>query len=746
MRRPQDRSPLPWPLTIDDLTTDADGYRHIAHQLMAGDAIRDPWSPRHGRRDIWMKNTEGYSKLRTYRAMTGRKRRCFHKTAKQAKGYPYKKPYAACYRIQEDREVFDLAERVRLYQGYKVPILCRVASWRRLLLPYQLGGVSKLDIDATRFGKARVTTFTNCDLIARTIQEHAFKGYHFALSADLRKAYDRIDRRAVLEACFLLTGHQTTAKWLARSVRPRFRYRLRDGSYGRPHNRKDGIEQGGVLSALLLNVALAPALKRLQDEFDVIPLTYIDDLVFLCRTEKTTHAVYARFVEILQETGIGSIRALDDSTGKASKIVDLRNQPLEILGGYSITHDSVGVSDELWDHFTEEDHPNYQTYSLRRLKKELNMKALDNRALRVRRAKAPSGQRLVRTAHSRGGDSKAKGDGNLKDREAYRADLPAGGTSGTEVRNRRRHDHVDTLYKEKKHTVDPKRNPGRTHNSIESGGTSTSCHVCTTAPDGANDRGHQSYDQGIPRPPDQRVGDGSRGLATASSASSPDEHSRPMDLGGIREELGPQVTDREIKKAIKDRLRGHHENRKVVVRVDPRKRLHRYLGGDLDPKHSRLPRREGDGFDIVRLQRKRRLAERRVEKPAKQPLPSAALLIERLKYRKAGFVQMRVRDDTGNFRWLPVPINNPACSVVAYDALHTMLRHRRPETLAISTTLVPALMLVDDSEWRPRNAIMAQAVNRLRKHWDWEQRGDWLLGTPKPNGQIRGSRTQRSSQ
>ena len=312
MRHPESRGPLPWPVTIDDLTTDADGYRHVAHQLMAGAAVRDPWSPRHGRREIWTKDTEGYSKQRTYRAMTRREHRYFHKTAKQAKRYPYKKPYATCYRVKEDREVFDLAERVRLYQAYKVPILCRVANRNRLLLPYQLGGVSKLDIDAKLFGWARLKTFTNCDLIARAIQEHAYKGYRFALSADLSKAYDRIDMRAVLEACLLLTGHPKTAKWLARSVRPRFRYRLRDGSYGRPHNRKDGIEQGGVLSALLLNVALAPALRRLQGEFDVIPLTYIDDLVFLCRSEKTTHAVYARFVEILQETGIGSIRALDD--------------------------------------------------------------------------------------------------------------------------------------------------------------------------------------------------------------------------------------------------------------------------------------------------------------------------------------------------------------------------------------------------------------------------------------------------
>jgi len=66
---------------------------------------------------------------------------------------------------------------------------------------------------------------------------------------------------------------------------------------------------------------------------------------------------------------------------------------------------------------------------------------------------------------------------------------------------------------------------------------------------------------------------------------------------------------------------------------------------------------------------------------------------------------------------------------VAYDGLNTMLRPRRPETLAISTSLVPALMLVDDSEWQPRNVIMAQAVKRLRKHWDWKREGDWLVGT-----------------
>lgn len=582
--------------------------------------------------------------------MTRREHRYFHKTAKQAKGYPYKKPYATCYRVKEDREVFDLAERVRLYQAYKVPILCRVANRNRLLLPYQLGGVSKLDIDANLFGWARLKTFTNCDLIARAIQEHAYKGYRFALSADLSKAYDRIDMRAVLEACLLLTGHPKTAKWLARSVRPRFRFRLRDGSFGRPHNRKDGIEQGGVLSALLLNVALAPALRRLQDEFDVIPLTYIDDLVFLCRSEKTTHAVYARFVEILQETGIGSIRALDDPSDKASKIVDLRNQLLEILGGYSITHDSIGVSDELWDDFVQE-HPDYQTYSLRRLKNELNMKALDNRALRARRAKAPLGQRHVRATHRRGEDSEAKGDANPMDRENLKVDPSHGGTSTTEVRNPRKQDHVDTPYREGKHVMHPKVNTGRSHDSIEPSESSIPCHVCIAAPDGANDRGHQFCDQGIPKPPEQRVSDGSKGLATASSAPSPNEHSRPVDLGGIRDELGPKATDHELKKAIKDRLRGHHENRRVVVRVDPREHLHRYLGGDLDPKHTRLPRREGDGYDIVRLRRKRRAAERRVDKPAKQPLPRAHLLIERLKYRKAGNVQIRLRDETGNFRW-----------------------------------------------------------------------------------------------
>ncbi|WTO35960.1 group II intron reverse transcriptase/maturase [Streptomyces achromogenes] len=130
------------------------------------------------------------------------------------------------------------------------------------------------------------------------------------LDADLSAAFDRIDHDRLLSALGMFPGRRQIEQWLRAGV-------FEPGKGFSPT--KEGTPQGGVISPLLLNVALhgleeaagvrlatAPSQKALgQTRPDsTVLVRYADDFVVCCFTEQQAHEVKARLAEWLKPRGL----------------------------------------------------------------------------------------------------------------------------------------------------------------------------------------------------------------------------------------------------------------------------------------------------------------------------------------------------------------------------------------------------------------------------------------------------------
>ena len=130
----------------------------------------------------------------------------------------------------------------------------------------------------------------------------------WALDADLRKAFDKIDHERLLSALGLFPGRGMIRDWLKAGVFER-------GKGFAPTN--EGTPQGGVISPLLLNVALhgleeAAGVRyqttgrtagRVQPGAPVL-VRYADDMVGLCHSRDEATQVKAQLAEWLAPRGL----------------------------------------------------------------------------------------------------------------------------------------------------------------------------------------------------------------------------------------------------------------------------------------------------------------------------------------------------------------------------------------------------------------------------------------------------------
>ncbi|WP_324606262.1 group II intron reverse transcriptase/maturase [Streptomyces globisporus] len=124
----------------------------------------------------------------------------------------------------------------------------------------------------------------------------------WVLDADLAAAFDRINHERLLEAIDLFPGREMIGRWLRAGVM---------------ENRKrvetnEGTPQGGVISPLLLNIALhgmteaAGATERVIRTNPNAPalIRYADDFVALCATKEEALMVKERLAEWLEPKGL----------------------------------------------------------------------------------------------------------------------------------------------------------------------------------------------------------------------------------------------------------------------------------------------------------------------------------------------------------------------------------------------------------------------------------------------------------
>jgi RNA-directed DNA polymerase len=130
----------------------------------------------------------------------------------------------------------------------------------------------------------------------------------WALDADLAAAFDRIDHDRLLEALGSFPARDMIRDWLKAGV-------FEAGKGFAPT--EEGTPQGGVISPLLLNVAL----HGLEDAAGVryrtsgthagetepgspVVVRYADDLVALCHSKEQAHQVQAQLAEWLAPRGL----------------------------------------------------------------------------------------------------------------------------------------------------------------------------------------------------------------------------------------------------------------------------------------------------------------------------------------------------------------------------------------------------------------------------------------------------------
>ncbi|WP_343236557.1 group II intron reverse transcriptase/maturase [Streptomyces griseus] len=129
----------------------------------------------------------------------------------------------------------------------------------------------------------------------------------WVLDADLAAAFDRIDHRHLLEAVGQFPARELIRQWLKAGV-------VDDGRFTRT---EEGTPQGGVISPLLLNIALHGMEEAAGVRFATrkgkvmwaakgtpILVRYADDFAVFCTSEEEAETVRSRLADWLQPRGL----------------------------------------------------------------------------------------------------------------------------------------------------------------------------------------------------------------------------------------------------------------------------------------------------------------------------------------------------------------------------------------------------------------------------------------------------------
>ena len=112
------------------------------------------------------------------------------------------------------------------------------------------------------------------------------------LDADLKSAFDKLSHKHTLEMLGQVPGRQLVKAWLkAGYVEADFF-----------HETDSGVPQGGIISPLLLNVALHGLQQRLGPAYGCV--VYADDLIVCASTREKIEAAKSTIEEWLQPRGL----------------------------------------------------------------------------------------------------------------------------------------------------------------------------------------------------------------------------------------------------------------------------------------------------------------------------------------------------------------------------------------------------------------------------------------------------------
>ena len=336
-------------IALSDLLPNAGELRQAAYSSTSGDPATDEFGI-HSRRNLHQTDTEGRTKKQTWWDATMRNMGWFNDIASRTKATPFNFPPSQRTYVPKDdggsRPIDDPCEAKRL-----VSLVVREkieARIEQFLLPSQLGGRrftknGELDHLLSHRG-CNVPGANVIDHFATLARQNLWDGYHWVVSIDLKNAFGLLPRSAVVTPLQNLGFPEEAIEFLWRLVR----IDSIDRSSGQKLESYDlGIEQGNPLSALILNLALSRPLSKLQKRYDIRTLTFVDDIYLFSRSESEAHRVFQSFRAMLKNKGFQNVRPLKkagENRRKASKIINVKEEPLTILKVYEVTPQFIGPS------------------------------------------------------------------------------------------------------------------------------------------------------------------------------------------------------------------------------------------------------------------------------------------------------------------------------------------------------------------------------------------------------------------
>ena len=311
----------------------------------------------HQRLDLYLKDMADRCKVDTYEASEVWVARWFIDMARRLWNDPFGFPASLEHRVPKGdgrfRPVGDPAEfkrLVALYIRYRVE--SRIETSPGLILDCQMGGRPRkwLDEAIKEQWICKRPGASPRDHLAVLAQQAMHEGYGWCLLTDLTNAFGLLPKVAVFKQLRAAKVSKAAAEFIWRAARldevsATTRKRLK-------YDKRMGVSQGNPLSAMLMNIGLAPILAAVQRSVDVRVLAYLDDIYVLTRSRDDAKRAFEVLKREAKARAFRNIRPLrqppgDDPKAKRSDIVKVTNDnPLVILQGYRVSPGYIGMTDK----------------------------------------------------------------------------------------------------------------------------------------------------------------------------------------------------------------------------------------------------------------------------------------------------------------------------------------------------------------------------------------------------------------
>lgn len=390
-------------VTLADLIPTGHQAMHIAYESLAGDEATSPEGRHHGRNPD-RRDMARLTKRMVYERALAHDLPWFEDLMAAVKADPF--AWAPSIRTMvpkgtdttsaDKRPIDDPPEAKRL-----VALFVRAVLKPKLHARFTAGQMgSRPGRLCTRKGA------TALDHVAVAVLKAIRQGYPWCVLIDLRDAFGRVPEALALDEFGRMGLTADAAKFLWNLVRI---FAVLDRA--QPPITRDlmGIEQGNPLSASIMDLVLAPVLRRTEARHDVRSFSYLDDVYLVARTEQEASAAYTTFRRVAEGLGFENVRDLwvpgTGDKGKNSKIVDSGVAPIRVLKTYDVDVLGISATQEKVDEYRADlrmHGKQFNRMSMPDIRRALRCQSLSTRATQTRNPslvhrKLPAPQRLSPT-------------------------------------------------------------------------------------------------------------------------------------------------------------------------------------------------------------------------------------------------------------------------------------------------------------------------------------------------------------